>query len=124
MRALSLYRSLLRAHQHCLPADMRPLGDTYVRSEFKMHRTKASPSQLEAFVREWETYLDHIQRTARAHSAVSVGSVDPASAPATATDSIFTWGADLPPDIPLSEEQQRQLEKLREEAIKVAKKSR
>jgi Complex1_LYR-like len=118
-KALSLYRSLLRAHQTCLPADLRALGDKYVRSEFKLHlKPKTSQAQMQAFVREWDAYLDQITRTARAQEAVTVGQVDE---PKSGKGGVFAYGADLPADLELSPEQEMQLEKLREEASKIGK---
>uniref|UniRef100_A0A7S2G7W5 Succinate dehydrogenase assembly factor 3 n=1 Tax=Octactis speculum TaxID=3111310 RepID=A0A7S2G7W5_9STRA len=58
-RALSLYRSILRGHR-TLPAEMRELGDKYVRSEFRQHQA-ASPEFLETFFSEWEGYLETLQ---------------------------------------------------------------
>ena len=53
---LALYRSIIRAHQHYLPADARQLGDAYVRSEFTLHRD-ASATFMVQFERQWRDYL-------------------------------------------------------------------
>lgn len=43
---IPLYRRLLRAHRKHLPADMRILGDEYVKAEFRAHRTVDNPAHL------------------------------------------------------------------------------
>ena len=79
--AKSLYRSLLRAHARHLPAEMRQLGDAYVKAEFRLHSasySKAStamkPHQIQHFLTEWQQYLDQILLTAKAQESVSAGS--------------------------------------------------
>ena len=37
--ALNLYRRILRLHRWKLPQEMRHLGDSYVKEEFRLHRT-------------------------------------------------------------------------------------
>lgn len=115
-RALSLYRSLLRAHKTHLPSEMRGLGDAYVKSEFRLHKS-AEPEQVQRFFTEWEKYLEQILMTARAKKAVSVGSVEDESRKGDRAP-VFQFGTDLSPDVELSEEQTTQLEKLREEALR------
>lgn len=41
-----LYRRLLRAHRKHLPAEMRLLGDEYVKAEFRAHRSVENPVHL------------------------------------------------------------------------------
>ena len=48
---LFVFRALLRLHK-ALPAEMRLIGDNYVRDEFKRHRD-ASPDEAVKFIREW-----------------------------------------------------------------------
>ncbi|KAG5957054.1 hypothetical protein E4U58_006306, partial [Claviceps cyperi] len=43
---LLLYRRLLRAHRKYLPAEMRLLGDEYVKAEFRLHRKVDNPAHL------------------------------------------------------------------------------
>lgn len=43
---IPLYRRLLRAHRKCLPRDMRLLGDEYIKSEFRAHRTTENPVHI------------------------------------------------------------------------------
>ena len=86
----SLYRSILQAHRQYLPAQMRSLGDAYVKAEFRLHtRQQRQPQQqpqrqeqqdsttattttavvditqeqLTTFRIEWEKYLSHIVST-------------------------------------------------------------
>lgn len=106
--ALSLYRGILRAHRK-MPMEMRLLGDTYVRSEFKLHKPVTNKSQLDAFFVAWEQYLDQMMRTARKRDSVSSGTLDQKD-PVEAS-----FGQHLPSDIHLSDEQKAQLEKLKEE---------
>jgi hypothetical protein len=44
-----LYRRLLRAHRVHLPAEMRVLGDEYVKAEFRAHREVENPVHLVSF---------------------------------------------------------------------------
>eukprot|EP00957_Ditylum_brightwellii_P142879 10886935-Ditylum_brightwellii.AAC.1 len=74
--ALSLYRSILRAHSKHLPPEMRNLGDAYVKSEFRLHRTVNSDGQLTQFMDAWKLYLDQIQVTARAKESLNSGVLD------------------------------------------------
>lgn len=43
---IPLYRRLLRAHRKFLPAEMRLLGDEYIKSEFRAHRNVENPAHL------------------------------------------------------------------------------
>jgi hypothetical protein len=43
---IPLYRRLLRVHRKKLPAEMRLLGDEYVKSEFRAHRNVDNPIQI------------------------------------------------------------------------------
>jgi hypothetical protein len=110
-RALPLYRSLLRVHKKHLPVAMKELGNTYIKSEFRLHKS-AKPEQAEQFFQEWEKYREQILSTARAHDSRSSGSLDDSSS------AVFDFGVDLPLDAELSEEQREQLKQLREEATR------
>jgi Complex1_LYR-like len=127
-RALGLYRSLLRAHKNHLPADMRQLGDSYVKSEFQLHKSAKKAEHLTAFFREWENYLEELLRTARTRDAMQLGTgggttmmkMDPfASSPQSLTAAV-SFGKDLPQDVVLQEEQKAQLEQLKREAERLA----
>lgn len=43
---IHLYRRLLRAHRKYLPAEMRILGDEYIKAEFRAHRKVDNPAHL------------------------------------------------------------------------------
>ncbi|KAG5929651.1 hypothetical protein E4U53_002401 [Claviceps sorghi] len=58
---LSLYRRLLRAHRKHLPAEMRLLGDEYVKAEFRLHRAVDNPAHLIGFLTEWQLYAQKIE---------------------------------------------------------------
>lgn len=54
---LKLYRSILRAHKNKLPPMLRGLGDEYVRSEFKAHKSTDNPLHIIGFLTQWQEYL-------------------------------------------------------------------
>ncbi|CAD6569247.1 MAG: acetate non-utilizing protein 9 [Tremellales sp. Tagirdzhanova-0007] len=56
---IPLYRRLLRAHRH-LQADMRYMGDSYVRSEFRLTRSTDNPLHIIGFLSQWKMYLDEL----------------------------------------------------------------
>ncbi|KAK4201768.1 putative mitochondrial acetate non-utilizing protein 9 precursor [Triangularia verruculosa] len=56
-----LYRRLLRAHRKHLPAEMRLLGDEYVKAEFRAHRSVENPVHLIGFLTEWQLYAQKIE---------------------------------------------------------------
>lgn len=138
---LSLYRNILRAHQKYLPYEMKQIGDTYIKTEFRLHNDKKKipkPEQLKQFMYEWNEYLQQISITGRAQelSRVSDSIIDKSVSHHLNNHSIhhhdivideqqqskqheiFLFGKDLPSDIQLSETQIQQLEKLKEEAFK------
>jgi hypothetical protein len=43
---IPLYRRLLRGHRKHLPAEMRILGDEYIKSEFRAHRNVENPIHI------------------------------------------------------------------------------
>lgn len=43
---IPLYRRLLRAHRKFLPAEMRLLGDEYIKAEFRAHKDVENPAHL------------------------------------------------------------------------------
>lgn len=47
---IPLYRRLLRVHRKKLPAEMRLLGDEYVKSEFRAHRSIDNPIHIVCFL--------------------------------------------------------------------------
>ncbi|KAJ2493826.1 hypothetical protein IWW37_000212 [Coemansia sp. RSA 2050] len=57
---LHLYRSILRVHRY-MPREMRFVGDQYVRSEFRSHRSVSDKRFLEPFFAQWTSYLHLLQ---------------------------------------------------------------
>ena len=55
-----LYRRLFRAHRR-LPSDLRFMGDSYIRSEFRLTRSSDNPLHIIAFLSQWRKYLDDLQ---------------------------------------------------------------
>ena len=99
---------------------MRELGDAYVKSEFRLHKSASKPEHLNQFFDAWEGYLDQLSSTARAKETVASGALDgPGDGPKKSQ--AFAFGKDLPSDLELSEEQIAQLEKLRAEATNARK---
>lgn len=43
---LQLYRRILRVHRRKLQPEMRVLGDSYVKSEFRAHKTAENPLHI------------------------------------------------------------------------------
>ncbi|KAK2832060.1 hypothetical protein FQN49_006891 [Arthroderma sp. PD_2] len=58
---IPLYRRLLRAHRKKLPAEMRFLGDSYVKSEFRAHRSVDNPIHIIGFLTEWQLYAQQLE---------------------------------------------------------------
>ncbi|KAM0332307.1 hypothetical protein ACHAQA_002583 [Verticillium albo-atrum] len=58
---IPLYRRLLRAHRKFLPAEMRLLGDEYIKAEFRSHREVDNPAHLIGFLSEWQLYAQQIE---------------------------------------------------------------
>ncbi|KAF8493916.1 hypothetical protein F5888DRAFT_1617403 [Russula emetica] len=56
---IPLYRRILRTHRH-LPAEMRSLGDDYVKAEFRRHKDVTDPGYIIGFLSQWKVYLDQI----------------------------------------------------------------
>ena len=112
LSALTLYRSILRAHAKSLPIEMRSLGDAYVKSEFRLHKAVTNEGQLGNFFKEWEQYLKHIQETARVEETRAAGLTDSMKA---------DFGINLDQSIEMTDEQKAQLQVLREEASNIKK---
>ncbi|WVW82927.1 acetate non-utilizing protein 9, mitochondrial [Kwoniella bestiolae CBS 10118] len=56
---IPLYRRLLRAHR-TLPPEMRFMGDSYIKSEFRLTRSTDNPLHIIAFLLQWKLYLDEL----------------------------------------------------------------
>ncbi|WWC89872.1 acetate non-utilizing protein 9, mitochondrial [Kwoniella dendrophila CBS 6074] len=59
---IPLYRRLLRAHR-TLPPEMRFMGDSYIKSEFRATKSTDNPLHIIAFLTQWKLYLDELQAT-------------------------------------------------------------
>ncbi|CAN6604604.1 succinate dehydrogenase assembly factor 3, mitochondrial [Trichomonascus vanleenenianus] len=59
---LPLYRRVLRAHRHCLPADLRKLGDDYVKTEFRLHKNLDNPLHIVGFLSSWQNYAEQLEK--------------------------------------------------------------
>ncbi|KAK6202561.1 uncharacterized protein RJT21DRAFT_125099 [Scheffersomyces amazonensis] len=59
---LQLYRSILRAHVHHLPVEVRFMGDEYVKAEFKAHKNIDNPLHIVGFLTEWQDYLRSLEK--------------------------------------------------------------
>ncbi|BGP43817.1 hypothetical protein JCM10450v2_008015 [Rhodotorula kratochvilovae] len=55
---LPLYRRLLRVHRKVLPAELRLMGDDYIKAEFRRTRSTDNPLHIVGFLSEWKKYLD------------------------------------------------------------------
>ncbi len=58
---IPLYRRILRAHRTRLPAEMRVLGDQYVKSEFRAHQKIDNPVHIVGFLTEWQAYTQMVE---------------------------------------------------------------
>ncbi|KAH8277186.1 succinate dehydrogenase assembly factor 3, mitochondrial [Drosophila bipectinata] len=59
-RVRLLYKTILRLHRG-LPAELRALGDNYVRDEFRRH-LKCNPMEAQLFMTEWARYASTITK--------------------------------------------------------------
>jgi hypothetical protein len=55
-----LYRSILKAHVRLLPVNLRLLGDSYVKSEFRLHKNVSLQKEKDQFFSAWEGYLQDL----------------------------------------------------------------
>lgn len=59
--AIHLYRGILKEHRNRLPANLRALGDDYIKNEFRLHKT-AKEEQVNIFMDSWINYLTTLRR--------------------------------------------------------------
>ena len=102
---LTLYRRILRLHKAHLPPSLRSLGDSYLRSEFRLHKSVTDQPKLTSFLTEWSRYASKLESDAASLS----------SDPKSKSD----WGESLA-DVELTHDQLQQLKKMHEEATKIA----
>ncbi|KAJ5928855.1 hypothetical protein N7466_007811 [Penicillium verhagenii] len=57
---LQLYRRILRVHRKLDP-EMRVLGDSYVKKEFRAHKTAENPLHIIGFLTEWQLYAQKME---------------------------------------------------------------
>jgi Complex1_LYR-like len=136
---LSLYRSIRKLHETSLPIELRKVGNTYLRSEFRTLKNTSStttakkqmtPVQYQNFIKEWERYRDQIHEQYEQHmvavtasSSSTTNQVAPqqhftketATVAVAAVKDTIPYGQALPTDIALTSEQQEQLRKLYQE---------
>lgn len=122
-RASSLYRKILRAHSRFLPDEMRALGDTYVKSEFRLHKAVTNESHLDSFFSGWTEYLEKMEQVARARESMAAGLSENRNGKIGGPpySDLYSFGSELDQDTDLSDEQKLQLKKLREETSKLKK---
>ncbi|KAI5449028.1 hypothetical protein NCC49_005678 [Naganishia albida] len=60
---IPLYRALLRSHRS-LPEEMRYIGDSYVKSEFRRTQSTDNPIHIIGFLSQWKLYLDEVRAEA------------------------------------------------------------
>ncbi|ORY28259.1 hypothetical protein BCR39DRAFT_565415 [Naematelia encephala] len=61
---IPLYRRLLRVHRS-LPPEMRYLGDSYIKTEFRLTRSTDNPLHIIGFLSQWKHYLDDLETAAQ-----------------------------------------------------------
>merc|ERR1719427_551463 len=73
-QVLSLYKTILRLHEY-LPADLKSVGDKYVKSEFRLHKT-ADEQFVKSFLSQWDEYRQNLQQqvSQAPNKSVAVGS--------------------------------------------------
>eukprot|EP01127_Copromyxa_protea_P018348 TRINITY_DN5755_c0_g1_i1.p1 TRINITY_DN5755_c0_g1~~TRINITY_DN5755_c0_g1_i1.p1 ORF type:complete len:115 (+),score=28.97 TRINITY_DN5755_c0_g1_i1:120-464(+) len=54
---LGLYRRVMRVHQSKLDPQMRQIGDSYVRNEFKAMKKSEKEEHYHNFIKGWEDYV-------------------------------------------------------------------
>jgi hypothetical protein len=59
---IPLYRRLLRLHRQKLNPEERIFGDTYVKAEFRRHRSIENPLHIVGFLQQWQSYGEMIDK--------------------------------------------------------------
>ncbi|KAK5173062.1 uncharacterized protein LTR77_003184 [Saxophila tyrrhenica] len=73
---IPLYRRLLRAHRKHLAPEMRLLGDSYIKSEFRAHRSVDNPVHIIGFLTEWQMYAQQVEGEAWRGEKLDSGKID------------------------------------------------
>ena len=95
---IQLYRRLLRAHRRHLHADMRTLGDKYIRDEFRQHRKVDNPLHIVGFLSQWKLYLDAMEIGEHQPGAAASEQGLPQNSAISAASSRYFEGRRLNPD--------------------------
>ncbi|KAJ5418157.1 Complex 1 LYR protein, partial [Penicillium crustosum] len=72
---LQLYRRILRVHRKLEP-EMRVLGDSYVKNEFRAHRNVENPLHIIGFLTEWQLYAQKLEGDQWAGDKLDQGKLD------------------------------------------------
>jgi hypothetical protein len=59
---IPLYRRLLRLHRQKLNPEERIFGDTYLKAEFRRHRSIENPLHIVGFLQQWQSYGEMIDK--------------------------------------------------------------
>ncbi len=118
--SLRLYKAILVAHRSVLPPVMRDLGDSYLREEWKKHKT-AAPQHLRPFFEQWMNYLEFLKSQQQSNLA----SVKKILDSPTVESLNFAFGRPLEEETiaTLSEEQKAQLNQLKQETLSAGRRS-
>ncbi|KAL2870763.1 succinate dehydrogenase assembly factor 3 [Aspergillus lucknowensis] len=73
---IPLYRRILRVHRKKLDPEMRILGDSYVKSEFRAHRSTDNPLHIIGFLTEWQLYAQKLEGDAWIGEKLDKGKLD------------------------------------------------
>ncbi|GAA6055721.1 hypothetical protein JCM3770_001036 [Rhodotorula araucariae] len=91
---LPLYRRLLRVHRKVLPAELRLMGDDYIKAEFRRTRSTDNPLHIVGFLSEWKKYLDFHE--AQLPAVGASGAQDAAEVEATRRERVDEMSAAKP----------------------------
>ncbi|KAL4887192.1 hypothetical protein BJY04DRAFT_213146 [Aspergillus karnatakaensis] len=73
---IPLYRRILRVHRRKLDPEMRILGDSYVKNEFRAHRSTENPLHIIGFLTEWQLYAQKLEGDAWIGEKLDKGKLD------------------------------------------------
>lgn len=68
---------------------MRVLGDEYIKSEFRAHRSVENPLQIVAFLTEWQTYAQQIEGESWRGEKMDKAKVDKMSGECYCADTVW-----------------------------------
>lgn len=66
-----LYKVIFQLHKS-MPNELRELGNSYVRSEFKLHKT-ATPEHTKTFMNEWANYTKTLMKQVNPKYGIKFG---------------------------------------------------